>query len=228
MNNGPLLQVKYLERSFKKGREDYHVLKGISFSMERGDTLGVIGVSGAGKTTLLQILGTLDRPTKGKISFDGVDLFSLKDEEVARFRRKNIGFIFQSYNLLPEFSAVENLMLPFMINGESADKAKDKGISLMEKVGLKERINHRVGELSGGEQQRIAIARAIALEPPLILADEPTGNLDRTTGDRIINLLMELVEVYSSTMILVTHDEKIVSSFASRIRIDDGRIVEEF
>ncbi len=228
MNNGPLLDVKDLDRSFKKGRDTYHVLKGISFSLGKGDTLGVVGVSGAGKTTLLQILGTLDRPTGGEVSFGGVDPFSLKDEEIALFRRRNIGFIFQSYNLLPEFSAVENLMLPFMISGESSDKSKVKAFSLMEKVGLQERIHHRVGELSGGEQQRIAIARAIALEPPLILADEPTGNLDRNTGDRIIRLLLEMVKVYKSTLILVTHDEKIVSSFASRIRIDDGKIVEEF
>jgi lipoprotein-releasing system ATP-binding protein len=227
MNNSPLLRVKELTRSFRKGGVSFPVLRGISFEMSEGDTLGVVGVSGAGKTTLLQILGTLDRPTGGEVAFRGKDLFSMKDEELARFRRNNVGFVFQSYNLLPEFDAIENLMLPFMISGLAIEEARGKASSLLNNVGLGERGEHRVGELSGGEQQRVAIARALALDPSLILADEPTGNLDRGTGELIVELLQNIVKKNRSTLVLVTHNEKIVSGFSKLIRIDDGRIVEE-
>ncbi len=227
MNNTPLLSVRNLEKQFVKGKTSFHILKGISIEVKKNETIGLVGVSGAGKTTLLQIIGTLDRPTKGDVIFDGLDVFSLQRDELANFRRQNIGFIFQSYNLLPEFNAVENVMLPLMVDGQPKEDAFHRASHLLERVGLQERLSHRVGELSGGEQQRVAISRAISLGPSLILADEPTGNLDKKTGENVIALLREVVSQEGSTLIMVTHNEQLISQFERRFLIDDGKVLEE-
>lgn len=227
MNNTPLLTVRNLEKRFVKGKTSFHILKGISIEVKKNETIGLVGVSGAGKTTLLQIIGTLDRPTKGDVIFDGLDVFSLQRVELANFRRQNIGFIFQSYNLLPEFNAVENVMLPLMVDGQPKEDAFHRASHLLERVGLKERLSHRVGELSGGEQQRVAISRAISLGPNLILADEPTGNLDKKTGENVIALLRDVVSQEGSTLIMVTHNEQLIAQFDRRFLIDDGKVMEE-
>jgi lipoprotein-releasing system ATP-binding protein len=227
MNNTPLLTVRNLEKRFVKGKTSFHILKGISIEVKKNETIGLVGVSGAGKTTLLQIIGTLDRPTKGDVIFDGLDVFSLQRVELANFRRQNIGFIFQSYNLLPEFNAVENVMLPLMVDGQPKEDAFHRASHLLERVGLKERLSHRVGELSGGEQQRVAISRAISLDPNLILADEPTGNLDKKTGENVIALLRDVVSQEGSTLIMVTHNEQLIAQFDRRFLIDDGKVMEE-
>lgn len=226
MSNATLLTVKNLEKSFFKGKASFHILKGISIDVLQRETVGLVGVSGAGKTTLLQIIGTLDRPTKGEVLFNGKDAFSLPPDELALFRRNNIGFVFQSYNLLPEFSAVENVMLPLMVAGSSKEDAYRRASQLLERVGMRERLDHRVGELSGGEQQRVAISRAISLSPRLILADEPTGNLDRRTGETVISLLHEIVLQEGSSLIMVTHNDQLLTKFDRRLIIDDGRVVE--
>ncbi len=227
MNNVPFLHVRNLWKSFEKGGMKLHVLKGVTLEVQKGTTLGIVGVSGAGKTTLLHIVGTLDRPTEGDVLFGGIDLFSMGEDELADFRRKHIGFIYQSYNLLPEFDALENVMLPFIIDGISREEAEERSYGLLEKVGLKARARHKIGELSGGEQQRVAIARAIALTPSMILADEPTGNLDKRTGKMIMELLLNLVSDEGITLLLVTHNEGILEDFNRVIRLDDGRVVEE-
>lgn len=226
MSNATLLTVKNLEKIFFKGKASFHILKGISIDVLQRETVGLVGVSGAGKTTLLQIIGTLDRPTKGEVLFNGKDAFSLPPDELALFRRNNIGFVFQSYNLLPEFSAVENVMLPLMVAGSSKEDAYRRASQLLERVGMRERLDHRVGELSGGEQQRVAISRAISLSPRLILADEPTGNLDRRTGETVISLLHEIVLQEGSSLIMVTHNDQLLTKFDRRLIIDDGRVVE--
>jgi lipoprotein-releasing system ATP-binding protein len=227
MNNTPLLTVRNLEKRFVKGKTSFHILKGISIEVKKNETIGLVGVSGAGKTTLLQIIGTLDRPTEGEVIFDGLDVLSLRRDELANFRRQNIGFIFQSYNLLPEFNAVENVMLPLMVDRQPKEDAFHRASHLLERVGLKERLSHRVGELSGGEQQRVAISRAISLGPSLILADEPTGNLDKKTGENVIALLRDVVSREGSTLIMVTHNEQLISQFDRRFLIDDGKVLEE-
>ncbi|RMG58069.1 MAG: ABC transporter ATP-binding protein [Deltaproteobacteria bacterium] len=227
MNNQVLLTVSGLWKTFEKGGVRIDVLKGIDLTVSKGERVGIVGVSGAGKTTLLQIIGGLDRPTRGKVIFQGKDVFSLKEDELADFRRDHVGFVYQSYNLLPEFNALENVMIPFIINGVSREEAAERAKELLRLVGLEERTLHRTGELSGGEQQRVAIARAVALRPSLILADEPTGNLDRETGKKVLTLLLDLVKRDGCSLILVTHDERIVKDFDRVVRIDDGRIVEE-
>ncbi|NIO17336.1 MAG: ATP-binding cassette domain-containing protein [Deltaproteobacteria bacterium] len=225
MSKVPLLSVRNLEKRFRKGKAELQILKGVSIDVERSEKVGIVGVSGAGKTTFLQIIGTLDKPTGGEVFFDGLDVFSLSPPELALFRRNNVGFVFQSYNLLPEFNAVENVMLPLMIGGFSRKDAHEKAAHFLTRVGLKERLLHRVGELSGGEQQRVAISRAIALGPNLILADEPTGNLDKKTGEMVIDLLKEVVSNEGATLIMVTHNEQLIENFDRQLKIDDGRVM---
>ena len=225
MNRGAFIRVEGLRKSFPKQGGALEVLKGIDLSVERGETLGVVGISGAGKTTLLQIIGTLDRATSGSVSCDGRELTSLGEEELAEFRNRTIGFVFQSHHLLPEFDARENVMLPRLISGEGMLEAGEKADALLSEVGLSERLTHRVGELSGGEQQRVAICRALSMEPALLLADEPTGNLDKDTAGGVINLLMDLNRKRGLTLVMVTHNEELAGRLDRVIRIDDGRVV---
>ncbi|MBI5341967.1 MAG: ABC transporter ATP-binding protein [Deltaproteobacteria bacterium] len=224
MNSAPLIRIEGLRRSFPKRGGSLEVLKGIDLSVSRGEMLGVVGVSGAGKTTLLQIVGTLDRATSGSVFYDGRELMSLPEEELAAFRNRTIGFVFQFHHLLPEFNARENVMLPCMISGADRLEAGRRADALLSEVGLSERLTHRVGELSGGEQQRVAICRALAMEPSVLLADEPTGNLDQETAGGVVGLLMSLNRKRGLTLMMVTHNEELAGRLDRVIRIDDGRV----
>lgn len=224
MNSPGFLRVEGLRKEFPRKAGALEVLKGISFSLERGEMLGVVGVSGAGKTTLLQILGTLDRATSGRVLYDGRDVTGLPEEELAAFRNRTVGFVFQFHHLLPEFDARENVMLPCLISGISWEEAGRRADRLLEEVGLSGRSTHRVGEISGGEQQRVAICRALAMEPAVVLADEPTGNLDKETAAGVMDLLVTLNRSRGMSLIVVTHNEEMAGRMHRVIQIDDGRI----
>jgi len=220
------ITIKGLYKSFHNKAGKIDVLKGIDINFNIGETISIVGESGIGKSTFLNIIGTLDRPDKGKISFLKKDVFSLKDDELAKFRNKSIGFIFQFHYLLPEFNALENVMIPLIINGYKKKIASEKAQMYLEKVGLKHRLQHRSGELSGGEQQRVAVARAIVNEPYLLLADEPTGNLDIKNSNKVHELLMELKQDFNMTMIVVTHNMELANFMNRRLTLIDGKIVE--
>ncbi|MEK6779274.1 MAG: ABC transporter ATP-binding protein [Candidatus Deferrimicrobiota bacterium] len=225
MNSGVLIRVENLRKSFRMRGGPLEVLKGIDLSVGRGETLGVVGVSGAGKTTLLQIIGTLDKATSGTVCYEGRELTSLPEDRLAAFRNRSIGFVFQFHNLLPEFNARENVMLPCLISGMGRLEAGKRADGLLAEVGLSERLTHRVGELSGGEQQRVAICRALAMGPDVLLADEPTGNLDKETARGVMELLLDLNRRRGLTLIVVTHNEEMAGRLHRVIRIDDGRVV---
>ena len=201
-------------------------LRGIDLDILSGETLAVVGVSGSGKSTLLHIIGTLERPTEGKVYYGDANVFEQNDGELASFRNREIGFVFQFHYLLPEFSALENVMMPCLINGMDSGKAKEMAADVLTKVGLDQRFEHRPGELSGGEQQRVAIARAVVLKPKVILADEPTGNLDLDTGALILDLFLKLNGEYGITSVLVTHNQENARRMNRRIRLSDGNIVD--
>ena len=201
-------------------------LRGVSLELPTGTIASVTGRSGAGKSTLLHIIGTLDKPTEGAVILGGTDVSSMPDQMASNFRNSSIGFVFQTSNLLPEFTAIENVMLPGMIAGASKAAARDRASRLMHAVGLGPRENHRPGELSGGEQQRTSIARALFMAPPIMLADEPTGNLDKTTSRVIQDLLLGLAHEHKITLLLVTHDLELAARFPTRIKMEDGRVIE--
>ena len=224
MNSPGFLRVEELRKEFLLRVGTLEVLKGISFTLDRGEMLGVVGVSGAGKTTLLQIVGTLDRPTSGAVLYDGRDITGMGEEELATFRNRSVGFVFQFHHLLPEFNARENVMLPCLISGMSWDEAGRRAEGLLGEVGLSGRLTHRVGEISGGEQQRVAICRALAMGPEVILADEPTGNLDKETASGVMDLLVTLNRTRGMSLIVVTHNEEMAGRMHRVIQIDDGRI----
>ncbi|MCL5965881.1 MAG: ABC transporter ATP-binding protein [Deltaproteobacteria bacterium] len=225
MNNAVAVRVDNLRKSFGKRGGNLEVLKGISLALAPGEMVGVVGVSGAGKTTLLQIVGTLDRPTSGTVTYGGRDVTALPAEELAAFRNRTIGFVFQFHHLLPEFDARENVMLPCLIAGRGQPEAGRKAETLLAEVGLSERMTHRVGELSGGEQQRVAICRALAMDPAVLLADEPTGNLDRETASSVADLLLAMNRARGLTVLMATHNEELAARLHRVIRISDGRIV---
>ena len=225
MNNGPLIRVENITKGFPKRGGVLQVLKGVSFTLERGEMLGVVGISGAGKTTLLQIVGTLDRATSGTVAYDGRDVSALPEEALASFRNRAVGFVFQFHHLLPEFDARENVMLPCLIAGMDRGEAGARADRLLGDVGLSDRTTHRVGELSGGEQQRVAICRALAMGPAVLLADEPTGNLDRETASGVVDLLVALNRERGLSLVVVTHNEELAGRMHRIIKIDDGRIV---
>jgi len=218
-----IIEAKDIKKSFGA----LQVLKGVDFSVEKGEVVSIMGASGAGKTTLLQILGTLSSPDSGSLTIDGKDALHMKEKETAAFRNKTIGFVFQAHHLLPEFTALENVMIPAMIAGvlPSSEIAKKAG-EMLGRVGLKERASHRPAELSGGEQQRVAIARALINEPAVLLADEPTGNLDSATKQEIHKLLFELRDALGQTIVIVTHDPELAKLCDRTLHMKDGLFVE--
>ncbi|OGX28598.1 MAG: ABC transporter ATP-binding protein [Omnitrophica WOR_2 bacterium RIFCSPLOWO2_12_FULL_51_24] len=219
-----MVEARGLRKIYKNGAKELEVLKGIDLKAEKGEVLAVLGPSGAGKSTLLHLLGGLDSPTSGEVLINGVDIYSLGDMERARMRNRKIGFVFQFYHLLPEFDALENVLMPLLIKGENGKDRRDRGVELLSSVGLEGRMSHKPGQLSGGEQQRVAIARALVNEPELLLCDEPTGNLDSETGKNIIALLWELNKRRKMTLIIVTHDAQIAKDAKRVLHIRDGKI----
>ena len=202
----------------------YTALKGVSISIEEGEFVAVVGPSGSGKSTLLHIMGLLDTPTKGKVYLLGKDVSTLDEDSRALLRRKHIGFVFQSFNLVPFLSALENVMLPLILDGKDEDEARRRALMLLKEVGLENKADNLPNQLSGGQQQRVAIARALANDPEIILADEPTGNLDSATGERILKLFEELNK-RGKTLVVVTHDEEVASAAERIVRIRDGEVV---
>jgi lipoprotein-releasing system ATP-binding protein len=223
----PLLQVRDLRKMFVHGGKQLPVLRGVDFIIDRGEMVAIVGASGAGKSTLLHIIGTLDAPSGGRVEFDGRDVSKMDGRTLAAFRNRTIGFVFQFHHLLPEFNALENAMMPAIIGRLPRDEARSRAERLLLEVGLGERLTHRPSELSGGEQQRVAIARALVMEPRLLLADEPTGNIDSQTAAGIHELFFSLNRLHGTTMILVTHDERLACKLPRRLEIRDGQIVKD-
>ena len=213
-----MILVKDIHKSF--GTLD--VLKGVDLTVEKGEIVSIIGKSGAGKTTLLQIIGTLDRPDSGSVVIDGVDVFALKEKELADFRNRHIGFIFQFHQLLPEFNALENVMMPAMIARMNEKEAKQRAVQLLTELGMAERLTHKPNELSGGEKQRVAAARAMMMSPDVILADEPSGSLDESNKKELHKLLLQMREQYGHTIIIVTHDKELAEISDRVIEMRDG------
>ena len=220
-----ILKTAGLEKTYGKGDNAVHALKGIDITVNKGEFVAIVGTSGSGKSTLLHMLGGLDRPTSGTVTIDGKDIFSLKDEELTIFRRRKIGFIFQSFNLVPVMTVYENIVLPIELDGNVADK--DFVEEIINTLGLTEKVNAYPNQLSGGQQQRVAIARALASAPALILADEPTGNLDSRTSQDVLGLLKVIGERYSQTIVMITHNEEIAQMADRIIRIEDGLVVSK-
>jgi len=225
MSDGPFIDARGLRKSYQLGRREVSVLRGVSLEVARGEFLALRGASGAGKSTLLHLLGGLDVPNEGQVTIDGILLAGMSPAELTRFRNQRAGFIFQAYHLLPEFDALENVCLPAWMARADERKTRDRARQLLQRVGLKDRLDHRPFELSGGEQQRVAIARALINQPSLVLADEPTGNLDSKTGDEIMALLGELREENGATLIIATHDARVASLAPRVVELVDGLAV---
>ena len=215
-----------LKKTYHIGSQRVEALRGIDLRIKKGSVIAVTGRSGSGKSTLLHLIGTLDKPTDGTLAIQGQNVMNFSDAKLSMFRNRVIGFVFQMNNLLPEFSAVENVMMPGLIAGAAKDNVRNRALQLLDRVGLKERVEHRPSELSGGEQQRVAIARALVMEPPILLADEPTGNLDKKSSQSIQLLLTDLCESQGLTMLLVTHDGHLASQMPQQIVFEDGLIVD--
>ena len=213
-----MIEVKNIHKSFGT----LEVLKGVNLAVKKGEIVSIIGKSGAGKTTLLQIIGTLDKPDAGQVVIDGVDVFALKEKELADFRNRHIGFIFQFHQLLPEFNALENVMMPAMIARMSEKEAEQRAVQLLTELGMAERLTHKPNELSGGEKQRVAAARAMMMSPDVILADEPSGSLDESNKKELHKLLLQMREQYGQTIIIVTHDKELAEISDRVIEMRDG------
>lgn len=220
-----IIEVSGIKKNFSVGKSELQVLKGIDFTVELGETVAIIGASGAGKSTLLHIVGTLDKPTGGKVSFDGTDVFGLGDEEIARFRSLQIGFVFQFHHLLPEFTAMENVAMPALIAGRKLPQVRRHAMDLLSEVGLADRAEHRPSELSGGEQQRVAVARALVNGPKVVLADEPSGNLDSVNAESLHRLLMDLCKNHMTTFLIATHNDHLTGLAHRVLKIQDGVLV---
>lgn len=222
-----MLRLEDIWKSFDHLGKRIDILKGISLALMPGDSLALTGASGVGKSTLLHIIGSLEPPTSGHVKFNEEDVYEMDEMALTRFRNKEIGFVFQFHHLLPEFNAVENTLVPALIARYPKRKAHEMAMDVLEKVGLKERVKHRAGELSGGEQQRVAIARAIVKEPALILADEPTGNLDTETGDLVLDTLTALCARLGATLLMATHSQRSARIAGRVLTMQDGRIVQD-
>lgn len=219
-----ILQASNLTKIYGSGENEVHALDGVNFSVEKGEFVAIVGTSGSGKSTLLHMLGGLDRPTGGSVEVDGNEIFSLKDEELTIFRRRKIGFVFQNYNLVPVLNVYENIVLPVQLDGKTPDASYID--SIIETLGLERKLENLPNNLSGGQQQRVAIARALASKPAIILADEPTGNLDSKTSQDVLSLLKVTSQKYGQTIVMITHNEEIAQLADRIIRIEDGKIVE--
>ncbi len=219
-----LLQIQNLKKSYFLDNREIQVLKGLNWNLEAGEMCSIIGPSGVGKSTLLHIIGSLDSPSDGTVLFDGVDIFELKNHERDQVRNNKIGFVFQFHHLLPELTAIENVMLPALINRTHREIAREKAEKRLQQVGLKERLLHKPGELSGGEQQRVALARALVMDPILLLADEPTGNLDENTSMAIHDLMFQLNEELNVTCVVVTHQTSFAKKMKKTVLLKDGLV----
>ena len=222
----PLVEIRGLERSFETGGGRVDVLRGLDLDIAEGDRIAIVGQSGVGKSTFLHILGTLDHPTAGVVKFRGEDVFARSREALSALRGRFLGFVFQFHHLLPEFTAVENVMMPGLIQGLPPETMRARAESMLGDVGLSHRIEHAVGKLSGGERQRVAVARALVLDPPLVLADEPTGNLDPATGDQVAELLFEMNRTRGTTLVVVTHSKRMADQLGRVLVLNGGTLQE--
>ncbi|OEU46514.1 MAG: ABC transporter ATP-binding protein [Desulfobacterales bacterium C00003060] len=224
-NQPPLVSVIDVRKSFVTNGNSVDVLRGVNLDIHEGEMVAIVGASGVGKSTLLHVLGTLERPDHGEVFYRGESIFTYDEQRLASFRNQTIGFVFQSHHLLPEFNAIENTMMPARIRGINAKEACEQAEALLVRMGLKDRLIHHVGELSGGEQQRVAVARSLVLKPSILLADEPTGNLDARTGESIHDLLISLNRDEGITAVVVTHNLKLADKLSRRVTLIDGKAV---
>lgn len=222
-----VIDCRQVTRTYNEGPGKLTIFSDISLEVAQGETVAIVGSSGAGKTTLLNLLGGLDKPSSGQISICGEDIHRLSEARRARFRNAHLGFVYQFHHLLPEFTALENVMMPCALGGMAVSKSRDKASSLLERVGLAERLEHKPGELSGGERQRVAIARALVNEPDCVLMDEPTGNLDEHTGEGVQALIESLRDQFGIAFVMVTHDMKMARSLGRVMRLEQGRLIQE-
>lgn len=220
-----ILETKNLQKVYGSGETAVHALRGVDLNVQRGEFIAVVGTSGSGKSTLLHMLGGLDRPTAGEVKVDGKSIFSLKDEALTIFRRRKIGFVFQNYNLVPVLNVYENIVLPIQLDGNTVDE--NYVAEIIQILGIESKLNNLPGQLSGGQQQRVAIARALASKPVILLADEPTGNLDSVTSQDVLGLLKVTGERFGQTIVMITHNEEIAQMADRMVRIEDGRIVKQ-
>jgi lipoprotein-releasing system ATP-binding protein len=224
VSSEPLVRVEGLYKSFETEAASIEVLSGIDLEIAEGERIAVVGQSGVGKSTLLHILGTLDHPTSGRVLFRGEDVFARSSSELAKLRNEGIGFVFQFHHLLPEFSALENVMMPGLIQSRRFEEMRERAERTLRDVGLGHRLGHAIGKLSGGERQRVAVARALVLEPPLVLADEPTGNLDPSTGDQVAELLLDMNRTRGTALVVVTHSARMAAALGRTLALVEGGI----
>lgn len=224
MNNlvKPVITCQNLYKTYSDGLLHVEVLRGINLSIAPTERLAIVGASGSGKSTLLHLLGGLDKPSQGDVQLSGIDINRLSEKKKGLLRNQKLGFVYQFHHLLPEFNALENVAMPLLVRGDSPKYASDKAAQLLDKVGLSQRINHRIGELSGGERQRVAIARALVTDPDCVLADEPTGNLDQQTANKVIDLMLQLNAELKTSLVIVTHDTHLASRMDRTITLQDG------
>jgi len=227
MKNEPLILLEDIKKIYGSGPTQVNALSGVNLKIREGEFMAILGPSGSGKSTLMNIIGCLDRPSEGRYLLDNIDVSGMKDDDLASIRNKKIGFVFQMFNLLPKQSALGNVMIPLLYSGVDARERKERGLQILRKMGLEGRWHHRPNELSGGECQRVAIARALINRPSIVLADEPTGNLDTRTGEEIILLFKRLNKDEGVTLIMVTHNPEIANEASRRIYVKDGKIVED-